>query len=228
MDLTPEHMRLIVLSMIVLIASIAVHEFGHAFVADRLGDDLPRRQGRVTLNPVAHADLIGTIFLPLIGMVYTIQSGYPAGFGWGKPVQVRPEKFSRKYTMATGHMMVALAGPMMNILLGTLLVAVHVTLMASHVVAPGSEPSLMLWSAQMLNFTLFFFNLVPAPPLDGGWVMARFIPYKYRPAYERYMTYGPFVVMALVMISPLRKVFTVPAQFVSELLYRGFGALAGM
>jgi len=108
-----EFFRNVIVSMIALILSIAVHEFGHAFVADRLGDKLPRSQGRVTLNPIAHMSLLGTVALPLIGLVL-------GGFviGWGKPVMVQPVSFSRRFRMKTGHLMVAAAGPIMNLLFG--------------------------------------------------------------------------------------------------------------
>ena len=84
MDFSPEAMRWAVQAMAVLLLSICVHEFGHAYLAHKLGDDLPERQGRLTLNPLAHADPIGTVLFPLIGILYM---GAP-GFGWGKPVQV--------------------------------------------------------------------------------------------------------------------------------------------
>src|SRR5262249_48287029 len=106
--------QLIVVTMVTLILSIAVHEFGHAFVADRLGDNLPRSQGRVTLNPLAHADPIGTLALPILMLITTGS----IGFGWGRPVQVQPHHFTRRLSMRVGHLLVAAAGPFMNILLG--------------------------------------------------------------------------------------------------------------
>src|SRR5262245_51629507 len=99
MDLTPDKIRDALIGVLVLIVSVALHEFGHAFAADKLGDDTPRRQGRLTLNPMAHADPIGTIALPLIGSLL----GHGA-FGWGKPVQVQPRQFTRKLAMATGNL----------------------------------------------------------------------------------------------------------------------------
>lgn len=116
MDLSPEQIRWIIQALIILILSICVHEFGHAIVADKLGDPLPRSQGRTTLNPAAHADPIGTLLFPLIALVAT--KGASLGFGWGKPVQVSPRHFTRKVSMRTGHMLVAAAGPCMNLLFG--------------------------------------------------------------------------------------------------------------
>src|SRR5262249_41716875 len=145
--------------------SICVHEFGHAFIADRLGDDTPRRQGRLTLNPLAHADPIGTLLIPLIGILYV---GMP-GFGWGKPVQTIPNRYTRRFEMRVGHMFVALAGPMMNLLFGTLLAALHVVLMKTHVLTDDRTHLSFqtFFYAVSLNYILFFFNLIPAPPLDG-------------------------------------------------------------
>src|SRR5690606_2884805 len=114
MDFSPEQIRWIIQALIILVLSICVHEFGHAIVADKLGDPLPRSQGRTTLNPLSHADPIGTIAFPLIGLLFA--GG--AYFGWGRPVLVSPHNFTRKLRMRTAHMLVAAAGPAMNILFG--------------------------------------------------------------------------------------------------------------
>src|SRR5262245_55378247 len=107
MNLRPEDIRGILIRVFVLIASVAFHEFGHAFMADRLGDDTPRRQGRVTLNPIAHIGPIGTLLLPLVGGYYAARGGV-GGFGWGKPVQWQPSRVSRKIRMATAQILVAI------------------------------------------------------------------------------------------------------------------------
>ena len=119
MDLSGDQIQTIVQTLIILILSICVHEFGHAIVADKLGDPLPRSQGRTTLNPMAHADPLGTLLFPLIALVAT--AGHSLGFGWGRPVEVSPRHFTRRMSMRTGHMLVAAAGPMMNILFGVLI-----------------------------------------------------------------------------------------------------------
>src|SRR5688572_21439230 len=119
-ELTPERLQYAVVQMVVLILSIAVHEFGHAFVADRLGDRLPRSQGRVTLNPIAHIDPIGTLAMPILGIL--IMGGI--GFGWGRPVMVSPMAFTRKLRMKTAHLLVAAAGPFMNLVFGVVIAGV--------------------------------------------------------------------------------------------------------
>src|SRR5882724_2702490 len=104
MQIQSHDLLLIAQGLIILVLSIAVHEFGHAIVATWLGDDTPTRQGRVTLNPVAHADPMGTLLLPLVSMVFMVQAGQPPGigFGWGKPVQHNARNLTRKINMPTG------------------------------------------------------------------------------------------------------------------------------
>ena len=214
MDLSPEQIRWIIQTLIILILSICVHEFGHAFVADRLGDRLPRSQGRVTLNPLAHADPIGTLAFPLVGLVWT--GGASIGFGWGRPVQVNPTSFSRRFSMRTGHLFVAAAGPAMNILFGILIAVIHVALLKGGVIDPASPLNKALAYAVLLNFVLAFFNLIPAPPLDGGAVLEGLLPQKWLPKYQEYAVYGPFVLMAVIFIPELQMVFVRPATFLVQ------------
>jgi Zn-dependent protease len=221
--MTPERIRAIIAGMIALVLSICLHEFGHAFVAVKLGDQLPRQQGRLTLNPMAHADPIGTLLLPFLGLALNIPL-----FGWGKPVQVRPESFTRRYSMLTSHMLVALAGPVMNILFGTFICAVTVTLVATDVIVIGGEAWRALVGAVALNYALFFFNMLPVPPLDGGTVARRVLPRKHHSAYEQAMVYGPFIIIAIVAIPVLSKIIYIPAMFILKHVYSGMSALAGI
>jgi Zn-dependent protease len=220
----PERIYAVIQGLIILILSIAVHEFGHAFVADRLGDRLPRSQGRVTLNPIAHADPLGTLLLPTMFLALT--GGY--GFGWGKPVQVNPVAFTRKLEMRTGHMLVALAGPMMNILLGTILAIVLVALSASGTISDSSALGQGLERAVVINFILAFFNLVPAPPLDGGAVLEGFLPRSALSGWHQVKVYGPFVLLALIMIPGASKVFVDPAIWVTNKLFALLVTLFGL
>jgi Zn-dependent protease len=222
-DLSPEHLRFAVVQMVVLILSIAVHEFGHAFVADRLGDSLPRHQGRVTLNPIAHIDPIGTLAMPLLGIL--IMGGI--GFGWGKPVMVNPLSFTRKLRMKTAHLLVAAAGPFMNLVFGVFLAGVTAILVSAGVINPIDHTALLygVYNAILLNFVLMFFNLVPAPPLDGGTVLAGLLPDRARPAYEQYAQYGMFVAMAVIMIPKLSLIFRWPAE---QLFFKVVGPLMSL
>ncbi len=218
MDLSPEKIRWIITALLVLIASTALHEFGHAFVAHRLGDPTPSSQGRVTLNPIVHADPIGTFLLPLMSLIYG-----GGVMGWGRPVQTTPSRYTRRFSMGTGQAMVAFAGPMMNVVLATVVGVTHAILLRQGVVTAVSPVSTALHFAVLLNFTLFFFNLLPSPPLDGGYIARRFVPLRHRATFDKVAVYGPFVVMAFVMISPLSKVFWLPADFLTRGLYGVFG-----
>lgn len=224
MDLSIESLRLVIGKMIILILSIAVHEFGHAFVADRLGDGTPRSYGRVTLNPIAHADPIGTLLIPGLALLFT--GGQSMGFGWGKPVPVNPMQFTRKMRMKHGHLLVAVAGPMMNILFGLFIGALVVILARNGVFDSHSRTELgmlALW-AGLLNFILAFFNLLPAPPLDGGHVLQGMLPDRYHNAWASYAQYSMFVVMAFMFSYKLAQVFVWPAQK----LYFGWLGILGL
>ncbi len=199
--------QLVIEGLIMLILSITVHEFGHAIVADRLGDRLPRYQGRVSLNPLVHADPIGTLLIPVVGLL----SGGMM-FGWGRPVQVSPGSFTRKLRMRTAHLIVAAAGPAMNILFGITIALILFGLYrfgGLEVNPYGLYGALA--KAIMLNFVLAVFNLLPCPPLDGGTVLAGLLPDRYLPAYERFAKYGIFILLAFMFIGPLQRAFLLPA-----------------
>jgi Zn-dependent protease len=228
MDVSPEQIRWILIGLFILVVSVSFHEFGHAWMADRLGDDTPRRQGRVTLNPIAHADPIGTLLLPLVGGFYAAAGGVVGGFGWGRPVQWQPHKVRRGIRMATANILVSFAGPFMNLVLGTVIALIHVILLWRGVLDMGGQPSRIFIAAVATNFILFFFNLIPMPPLDGGHIAQAFVPYRYRDKYDQIAKYAPFALLALMLIPALRMVFTVPATWCTEHLYRALGALFGM
>ena len=227
MSLTTDQIRWILIRVFVLVVSVALHEFGHAIMADLLGDDTPRRQGRVTLNPLAHADPIGTLLLPLVGGIYSAAGGGVGGFGWGKPVQWQPSRVNRKWRMATAQILVAVAGPAMNVLLGTVIALVNTILLWKGVLEPRGQMDTILHFAAGTNFVLFFFNLVPAPPLDGGHVAEGLMPYKHRSTFEQFARFGPFVVMAVAMIPPIAQIFLIPAEFCTNHVYKLFSTLFG-
>src|SRR5262249_28961169 len=199
--------QLIVVTMITLILSIAVHEFGHAFVADRLGDRLPRMQGRVTLNPAAHADPYGTLLFPALFLL--LSGGHSLGFGWGKPVQVQPTAFTRKLRMRTAHMFVAAAGPAMNLTFG--IVVSFVLLVTMRLGWVGGEVANALYQAVLINFVLMFFNFIPFPPLDGGTIVEGLLPTRYLPTFEKIGRFGPFIFFAIILLPGVSNVFVWPA-----------------
>lgn len=211
-----EFFRNVVVSMIALILSIAVHEFGHAFVADRLGDRLPRSQGRVTLNPIAHIDLLGTIGLPLMGLLFGV-----GAIGWGRPVMIQPVSFTRKLRMKTGHLLVAIAGPAMNILFG---IVVSLITLLLHRTGLVQNPLILkaLYGVVYLNFLLAFFNLLPFPPLDGGAVLAGLLPDRSK-VVEFLQSYGLYLAIAVMAIPYARLVYGLPAAFLYDLWLRVLG-----
>ncbi len=175
MEFDVELVRMAIIYLATLILSISIHEFGHAFVADRLGDPLPRAQGRVTLNPIAHIDPIGTIAFPLLGFLFAMGGSSLGRFmlGWGKPVQVslHPARMTRRFRAKTAHLFIAAAGPMMNLLLAAIASALYLLLLQAQV----SDRGLVVGLIQM-NIGLALFNLIPCPPLDGGTIFAGLAP----------------------------------------------------
>ncbi len=220
MELTPDAIRWVLIGLFILLISVALHEFGHAIMADMLGDDTPRRQGRVTLNPLAHADPIGTFLLPLAGGLWGAAGGGGGGFGWGKPVQWQPHRIRRGISMSLANILVSFAGPFMNILLATFTALVHCILIGQGV--QNAAVNQVLIFVVGTNFILFFFNLLPIPPLDGGHIAEAFMPYRYRSKFESYARYSPFLLLAVILIPQVRAVFAVPANWCTEHLYRAF------
>lgn len=163
-----------------LLIAITIHEFSHAWVADRLGDPTPRYQGRVTLNPKAHLDPVGTIALLLVG------------FGWGKPVEYDP--YNLKNPVRDGAL-IALAGPASNLVLAfALSFLIGLTQLTS---AIGLE--VMFWVI-FINVMLAIFNLVPVFPLDGSKILMAILPDKTSYEYERFMhQYGVYVLLILLI-----------------------------
>ncbi len=163
MDFSPEHLRWSLLQLILLVVSIGIHEFGHAWVADLRGDPLPRLQGRVTLNPLAHADPIGTLLIP--GIMIFFSPGFGL-IGWGKPVQI---SLPNPATRRMDDILITLAGPAMNLVLCLVFVLVGLALGVSF----DGNLGRFLASGMLMNIGLFCFNLIPIPPLDGSRIFYR-------------------------------------------------------
>lgn len=211
MDISADQVRVALLSLSAFIVSVAVHEFGHAFVADRLGDRLPRSQGRLTLSPVAHIDPIGTILIPLVGAL--APGGFPL-IAWGKPVQTNPASYTARFSPRTGHMLVSLAGPAMNLILALLVSVLFVALGKAGVLSPTLASALIRYLVA-LNIALMFFNLIPLPPLDGASVLAGILPESMQPAMRAIERYGIFVLFLLFVSGALR-ILMVPAARLTE------------
>jgi Zn-dependent protease len=152
-------------------------------MANRLGDPTPRYQGRLSLNPIVHLDLVGSILLLLVG------------FGWAKPVQVNPRNFENP---RQGMLMVAAAGPLANI---TLLFAIGLLPQFGLIPAFGSFPRL-LREVLVINAVLAVFNLIPIPPLDGSRILAGLLPPAQAVAYERLQQFGPLLLLLVLVAMP--------------------------
>jgi Zn-dependent protease len=154
--------------IVIILLSLAVHEYAHAKLADVAGDPTPRVYGRVTLNPIAHLDPAGTIMILLSAM-----SGF--GIGWGKPVPVNP---SRMRNPRWDHFVSVAGGPLSNLLLAAVAALALRFYLASGVVVSGGQlpfPILFLTLAVLINLSLCFFNLIPLGPLDGHWMLGTFM-----------------------------------------------------
>lgn len=177
-----------------LLVLLTFHEFGHAWMAMRCGDDTARQQGRVSLNPLVHIDLIGTVILPLL-MVLIPGAGRFL-IGWAKPVPVNPNNFRRP---KVDDILVTLAGPWMNLLLAVVLMAlVRVGIM----VQSASMVEICLRMAN-LSLLLCFFNLLPIPPLDGSQVV-RSLSGMSHEAYNQIARYGFIILIVVLQIGPIQ------------------------
>ncbi len=197
-----------VLLFVPLILSLSVHEFAHAWSAYKLGDDTAARAGRLSLNPFVHADLVGTIIFPLLGVP----------FGWAKPVPVDPRRFRPGVRMGTGMAITASAGPVANIILAVLVTTVFSLLarFAPQVLQAENGIHELLATAIFLNVNLALFNLIPIPPLDGSRIVDGFMPFRFRPQWERLMAFSPFLLIAVFLFAG--RIISGPSSFVLGLL----------
>ncbi|MBI2893751.1 MAG: site-2 protease family protein [Deltaproteobacteria bacterium] len=168
MEGLPEQLPRVVLTLVTMILSLTVHEYAHARTAWALGDDTAASHGRLTLNPMSHVDALGTLLLPALASWY---GGIPF-IGWARPVPFNPVRFTRRLTMRTGTALVAVAGPLSNVLLA---VACAVGLrFLPHFHGPWvGAAGTMLFTMVHLNVGLAIFNLLPIPPLDGSRLLPR-------------------------------------------------------
>jgi len=198
------------ITFIVLLFSLTVHEMAHAWTASRLGDPTARRLGRVSLNPLVHADLVGTVLFPLLAIVGNLPL-----IGWAKPVpvNVRNLKNGRR-----DYVLVAAAGPASNLLLAVL-ASISLGLITVSPMRLG-EPNVsaplasLLSTAIITNVLLAVFNMIPIPPLDGGNVLGGLLPRSLGTKYDALMRpYGFILLYALLLTRGFDYLVVPPARF---------------
>ncbi len=183
--------------ILAILVALTVHEWAHAFVAWKLGDDTARWAGRLTLNPIAHIDPLGAILFLLVG------------FGWAKPVPVDARNFRHP---VRDNALVALAGPVSNLILAfaVVLVISFIPVQDRSILIEASSPTTAqaAWSIFLnflsyslrINLALMAFNLLPIPPLDGSNILRLFIPWRVRDRYEEAMQYGPWILLGVILV----------------------------
>lgn len=195
-----EQVEQVLVFLPVLLVSVVLHEVAHGWVALKQGDETAQRAGRLTLNPIPHIDLLGSIVVP------TLLALMPGGllFGWAKPVPVDPRNF-RDYRK--GDILVSLAGVVANLLLVFAFIGLMVAAVWVSRAAPWGGPvGDVLYHAGslgvILNLILIFFNLIPLPPLDGSHVLAHALPASMRSGYREMGRYGLGVLMVAIFLLP--------------------------
>lgn len=214
----------LLISYVALLFSLSVHEASHATAAYLLNDSTARRLGRMTLNPIAHMDPVGTFLFPILGM----STGIPF-IGWAKPVPVNPVNLTRKLRMKTAYALVAAAGPVSNLFLSLLFFVLSIILIRSGVETGISETRIFEKALQgyaglaslgemtdkkillalcgqsiLINLGLAIFNLIPFGPLDGASVLRAFIPDPWLPHYDRVQPFMQIVLLVLVFSGMFR------------------------
>jgi Zn-dependent protease len=207
-DLTQEGIAHGLIYYVVLLFSLSFHESAHAWTAWKLGDDTAKNLGRVTLNPIPHIDPIGTVLFPLLQIF--------AGaliLGWAKPTPYNPANFRRDVTMRKGHMLVAAAGPVSNLLLG-LLFAVALIVFVRRQVIDSDQDFLfnILVQGVGLNVLLAVFNFIPIPPLDGSKLASFGLPGDIGERYDRLVGPYGFLILMLLLISGAFGYIAAPIQ----------------
>lgn len=217
----------LIIYIVVLLLAISAHEAAHAWMSYRFGDDTAYLLGRVTLNPRAHIDPLGTLLIPIAGFILAAIGGPIAAIpliGWGKPTPVNPLRWRNK---DTANVMVSAAGVMANTFIALSALIIIKVLQASNLLSSGAvlgqtgslimgtmpeniaEPvALLLYMTLVMNTSLAVFNLLPLPPLDGSKILETFLPASMQPVLAMLERYGYLVLMAAIYFGLFRLVFS--------------------
>ena len=212
--------------MVVLLLAISAHEAGHAWMSYKFGDDTAYLLGRVTLNPVAHTDPIGTLLIPIVSFIISATGNPLAGIpliGWGKPTPVNPLRWRNK---DLANVMVSIAGILANLILAIIgFTAFKIILLnGGFGILPESiqEPvGILLRDMLIMNISLAVFNLLPFPPLDGSKVLETFLPASMQPFLEMLEQYGFIILMLFIYLGVFNAIITPVIMVVGYLLYLG-------
>lgn len=212
----------LIIYLVVLLLAISAHEAAHAWMSHKFGDDTAYHLGRVTLNPVSHTDLIGTLLIPIATFIAASGGTFLPLIGWGKPTPVNPLRWRNK---DLANIMVSLAGIIANIIIAVFAFIVFKILLVSgafnseFLVGSVGEPlSLLLFQMLMLNASLAVFNLLPFPPLDGSKILYSVLPASAHPALETLEQYGFILLIAAVYFGLVSAIFAPVARFIYYLL----------
>jgi Zn-dependent protease len=219
----PELIGQLVIYMVVLVFAISAHEAAHAWMSNRFGDDTARLLGRITLNPMAHTDPIGTLLIPIAGFILGHIGGAAAAIpliGWGKPTPVNPLRWRNK---DLANVMVSAAGIMANLTIAIITLMIFKVLQYSGLGAaiPESMRSpvgMFLLYSLFMNVSLAIFNLLPFPPLDGSKILETFLPESFRPVLTLMEQYGFMILMVLMYMGFFRAIFSPVAGFLEYLI----------
>ncbi len=212
--------------MVVLLLAISAHEAAHAWMSNRFGDDTARLLGRITLNPVAHIDPVGTLLIPVVSFIFAAMGG-AAGriplIGWGKPTPVNPLRWHNK---DLANVMVSAAGIMANLFIAICAFTIFKVLIMTGTLQsmnPSLEEPVEIFLNYLLtmNVSLAVFNLLPFPPLDGSKILETFLPDSMQPFLRLLEQYGYIILMLLIYIGFFRAIITPIMDFVYYLLLLG-------
>lgn len=177
-----------------LLFSITIHEASHALIADKCGDPTAKNLGRITINPIPHIDLIGTIIIPVVIMIFN--PGI-ALIGWGKPCPVNPFNFKKK---ERDDILVSIAGVVSNFLAALVCVVILKILLSAGIHSKGA--SALFFALININLILIVFNLIPIPPLDGSHILRQFLPERQRESFDMLERWG-FLILLILINTPL-------------------------